>query len=51
MIASSLMSISVLTIVVLAVLFALGWHDQPARNPEKKSPAREAPLQKQRKRL
>jgi hypothetical protein len=45
------MDISVPTIVVLAVLFALGWHNPPARNPEKKSPAREAPLQKQRKRI
>jgi len=51
MIASSLMSISVPTIVVLAVLFALGWHNQPAKVPEKNAPAREAPLQKQRKRL
>jgi len=45
------MDISVLTIVVLTVLFALGWRNQPTRNPEKKAPAREAPIQKQRKRL
>jgi len=34
--------------VVLLVIFALGWHDQPPRNPEKKSPDQKAPVPKQR---
>jgi len=33
---------------VLLVIFALGWHDQPPRNPEKKSPDQKAPVPKQR---
>jgi hypothetical protein len=30
------MSVSLAITVVLTVLFALAWHDQPARNPGKK---------------
>lgn len=32
-------SLSLIAVAVLGTLYALAWHDQPARNPEKKSPA------------
>jgi hypothetical protein len=32
------MSISLAITVVLTILFVLAWHDQPARNPDKKPP-------------
>ena len=35
-------------IIVLMVLFALAWRNQPARNPEKKSPDQKALVPKQR---
>ena len=37
-------------IIVLMVLFALAWRNQPARNPEKNSPGEQALAQKQRRR-
>jgi len=37
-------------IVVLMVLFALAWRNQPAGNPEEKSPHDQALAQKQRRR-
>jgi len=41
----------VLIIVVPPVLYALTWHDQPARNSEKKSFAEKAPVPKERRKI
>jgi len=38
-------------LVVLTVLFALGWHNQPARNLEKDSPTEHAALPKGRRKI
>jgi hypothetical protein len=29
----------IIALVAIGTLYGLAWHDQPARNPEKKSPA------------
>ena len=38
---SSHLLIAIPTLVVLTIFYALGWHNQPARNPEKKSSGHE----------
>jgi hypothetical protein len=44
------MSTSLAITVVLTILFVLAWHDQPARNPDKKPPiGQQMPAEQRRK--
>jgi hypothetical protein len=45
------MSPSLTIIVVLMILFVLAWHDQPARNPDKRLPINQQAPPKQRSKL
>jgi hypothetical protein len=45
------MSASLAITVVLMVLFTLAWHDEPARNPDKRPPIDRQVAPKQRRKL